>query len=566
MRLFGKQGTKNMSLKFLKIRKSRLSLLVVFIAFLSIFCIEIILLIPSIIRREKQLLNQIEEITEGKVSVLTQISVPSGTEETDAEIYDQLTHLVDLKEIMITDELKHVIVGGSFYTKQGELIGSFGEKPQLSISDIKLNLNKNFRTQDGSRYDAYWTPQQMGRDTVLIIRHDTTSLQPELNAYILRIAGLVILISIFVTCGVWIALEPIVIRPIICLRNDLIKAGEAISKDKKTPDFASTSIQRKDELGDVITAFDTMYHQISTAYSQRKRAEAALKVSLNEVEKYSQALNDELEKGREMQLNFLPADERIKCFADKYGWEIASFFKPARQVAGDFYDIFELNNGTVGFVIADVCDKGVGAALFMALFRSLIRIFSAQVQLRGQAPKILEQNLPEAGWIGKSSLTNLAHLNALQAVSLTNEYVANFHGELGMFATLFFGVLEPTTGLVTYINAGHEPLFIISPDGEVKQQLESTAPAVGMLANMEFPICQIYLQPGEILIGYTDGVTEARNCENEFFTDKRLLTLVEQPVDSAQDLLNKITTSIEQYTGNSEQFDDITILALQRKA
>ena len=279
-----------MSLKFLKIRKSRLSLLVVSIVFFSILLIEIVILIPSIIRREKQLLNEIEEITEGKVSVLTQISVPSGIEETDEEIYEQLSNLVDLKAIMITDKLKHIIVGGSFYTKEEQLIGSFGEKPQLSISDFKRNPNRGFRTQDGSRYDAGWTTQQMGRNTFLIIRHDTSSLQPEINAYILRIAGLVVLISIFVTCGVWIGLEPIVIRPIICLRNDLIKAGEAISKDKQTPDFASSSIKRKDELGDVITAFDTMYHQISTAYYQRKQAEAALKLSLIEVEKYSQAL------------------------------------------------------------------------------------------------------------------------------------------------------------------------------------------------------------------------------------------------------------------------------------
>lgn len=554
-----------MSLKFLKVRKSRLSLLVVSVAFISIFLIEGILLIPSIIRREKELLNQIEEITEGKVSVLSEITVPGVKEETEKQIYEQLSNLVKLKEIMLTDELKHIVVGGSFYTSEEKLIGSFGEKPELSVSDIKRNAKKTFRNQDGSRYDVAWTPEQMGRDTFLIIRHDTTSLQPELNAYILRIAGLVVLISIFVTCGVWIGLEPIVIRPILYLRSDLIKAGEAISQDKQTPRFDSASIKRKDELGDVITAFDTMYHQISTAYSQRKRAEAALKVSLTEVENYSQALNDELEKGREMQLNFLPAQEIIKSFSDKYRWQIASFFKPARQVAGDFYDIFELSNDSVGFVIADVCDKGVGAALFMALFRSLIRIFSAQNQLRGQASLILEQNLPQEGWIGESPLTNLAHLNALQAVSLTNEYVANFHGELGMFATLFFGILEPTTGLLTYINAGHEPLFIISPHGEVKQHLESTAPAVGMLPNMNFPIRQIYLQPGEIIIGYTDGVTEARDCHGKFFTDKRLLSLLEQPIDSAKDLLHKITSSIQEHTGNSEQFDDITILALQRK-
>ncbi|MEO1375388.1 MAG: PP2C family protein-serine/threonine phosphatase, partial [Cyanobacteria bacterium J06635_10] len=343
------------------------------------------------------------------------------------------------------------------------------------------------------------------------------------------------------------------------------KAGEAISQDKPTPDFGSALIKRKDELGDVIIAFDTMYHQISKAYEQRKRAEAALQVSLTEVENYSQALNSELEKGRQMQLNFLPPEEIFKSFSEQFGWEIASYFKPARQVAGDFYDIFELSNDSVGFVIADVCDKGVGAALFMALFRSLIRIFSTQIKLRGKASLILEKNLPQSGWIGESPLTNLAHLNALQAVSLTNEYVANFHGELGMFATLFFGVLEPTTGLLTYINGGHEPLFIISPDGEVKQHLESTAPAVGMLPSMNFPMCQIYLQPGDILIGYTDGVTEARDSNGKFFTDKRLISLLEQPINSAELLLDKITTSIQEHTSNAEQFDDITILALRRK-
>ena len=221
-----------MSLRLFKLRKSRLSLVVVSVAFISIFIIEVIILIPSINRRKKELLTQIEEITEGKVSVLTEITSPGVTEETDEEIYQQLSNLVKLKKIQLTDKLKHVIVGGSFYTKQGELIGSFGKEPELSILDFKRNPNKGFRTQDCSYYDAGRTTEQMGRDTFLIIRHDISSLQPELNAYILRIAGLVVLISIFVTFGVVIALEPIVIRPILCLRNDLIKAGEAISQDK----------------------------------------------------------------------------------------------------------------------------------------------------------------------------------------------------------------------------------------------------------------------------------------------------------------------------------------------
>ncbi len=121
-----------------------------------------------------------------------------------------------------------------------------------------------------------------------------------------------------------------------------------------------------------------MYQQISDAISERKRAQGALQESLTQVEAYSQALNDELEKGREMQTNFLPGQ-----LLHKPGWEIVAYFKPAHQVAGDFYDAFELPRGYLGLVIADVCDKGVGAALFMALFRSLIRIFSGQTSLEG---------------------------------------------------------------------------------------------------------------------------------------------------------------------------------------
>ena len=86
-----------------------------------------------------------------------------------------------------------------------------------------------------------------------------------------------------------------------------------------------------------------------------------------------------------------------------------------------------------------------------------------------------------------------------------------------------------------------------------------------MLPSMNFPMCQIYLQPGEILIGYTDGVTEARDSNGKFFTDKRLISLLEQPINSAQLLLDKITTSIQEHTSNAEQFDDITILALRQK-
>ncbi|MBD2211663.1 SpoIIE family protein phosphatase [Nostoc linckia FACHB-104] len=278
----------------------------------------------------------------------------------------------------------------------------------------------------------------------------------------------------------------------------------------------------------------------------------------SKLEKYSKALDAEMEKGRQIQIDFLPYEivQQPNC-------EITACFYPARQVAGDFYDTFELDDKQIGLVIADVCDKGVGAALFMALMRSLIRIFSAETQLRGIAHEILEHNKPlPDGWIGKSMSANLSHLNALQAVTRTNEYVAQNHWQLSMFATLFFGVLEPDTGILTYINGGHEPLFILGESG-IKKTLKSTGPAVGMMAGMKFKIQQVQMEPGDILIGYTDGVTEGKNPDGELFTDKRLRSLLEQPCSSACDLLERIKTHLFAFIADAPQFDDITMLSVR---
>ena len=206
----------------------------------------------------------------------------------------------------------------------------------------------------------------------LILRHDATSVKKGLLAFFLRIAGLVVIISLFVTFGALIALEPMVLTPILKLRSDLIAAGNAVEKDRQPPEFSVASVRRRDELGEVIAAFVRMVHQTTDAIAKRKQAERSLQDSLRQIDAYSKALTKEMEQGRQMQANFLP-----ESLPQKPGWAFAAFFQPARQVSGDFYDIFELPGGRVGIVIADVCDKGVGAALFMALFRSLIRVFSA---------------------------------------------------------------------------------------------------------------------------------------------------------------------------------------------
>jgi sigma-B regulation protein RsbU (phosphoserine phosphatase) len=132
-----------------------------------------------------------------------------------------------------------------------------------------------------------------------------------------------------------------------------------------------------------------------------------------------------------------------------------------------------------------------------------------------------------------------------------------------MFATLFFGVINPLSGIMAYINAGHEPVFVVDSSG-VKKRLESTGPAVGMMLDMKFEIQQVQMEPADILIGYTDGVIEALAPNGDFFTRKRLVSILEQPPSSASDLVERIETSLSTHIHNAPPSDDITMLAVQR--
>ncbi len=277
-------------------------------------------------------------------------------------------------------------------------------------------------------------------------------------------------------------------------------------------------------------------------------------------------LETDLQVAHRIQEGFLP-----KELPQPAGWEVAANFKPAREVAGDFYDAFMLSqNRRLGFVIADVVDKGVPAALFMALVRSLTRAF-AQQNYSLSWTNVLEDD-PVARIAGGASRARggkggipSTGTNALRnAVLLTNNYIVENHLDLNMFATLFFGLLDPSNGQVAYINAGHNPPFIVGPDGAVKAALKGTGPAVGMFPATDFRIDYAQIDPGDVLYLYTDGVTEARDPARGFFTEKRLRALLSQPVDSAAGLLERVESSLRQFMAGAVQFDDITMLAVRR--
>jgi sigma-B regulation protein RsbU (phosphoserine phosphatase) len=217
--------------------------------------------------------------------------------------------------------------------------------------------------------------------------------------------------------------------------------------------------------------------------------------------------------------------------ADKL--DIAASMTPAKDVGGDFYDFFRIDDDRIGFLIADVSGKGVPAAIFMAVSRTLIRATG----IRGGSP---------ADCIGYS--------NKL----LSDESVDC------MFVTVFYGIMNVTTGEVTYCDAGHNPPYIIKGTGEVKALEMSQDPMVGAISGVDYHDCQLQLDKGDTLVMFTDGVTEAMNTANEEFGEARLEATLSKTFSKCKDVVEAIKTDVAGFVDGAEQSDDITVLALKR--
>ncbi|MCU0485864.1 MAG: SpoIIE family protein phosphatase [Anaerolineales bacterium] len=276
---------------------------------------------------------------------------------------------------------------------------------------------------------------------------------------------------------------------------------------------------------------------------QARIASSLEKKRLRDLEQqYLQSLERELEIGREIQLGFLPT-----TLPNLEGWELAAYFKAAKEVAGDFYDAFELADGSLMFLVGDVCGKGVGAALFMTLFRSLMRAtaMTDPFQLSAKA----------------EASTPAEHLQ--RVVSFTNRYVASVHNAASMFATVFIGVVDLPTGHLSYINGGNEPALLRRAGGEL-EELWPTGPIVGVIPEAQYAVKETLLQPQDVLLAFTDGITDALNPSEEAFGRQRVHELLQLDPGDAFSLVGRLETSLDQFIGTAHQFDDITLFALRK--
>ena len=241
-------------------------------------------------------------------------------------------------------------------------------------------------------------------------------------------------------------------------------------------------------------------------------------------------MSQELDLAGRIQARFLPHD--VPLFE---GWELSAGLIPARQTSGDFYDFVMLPDGRVGLVVADVADKGTAAALYMALSRTLIRTFAMQYP---DAPDVV--------------------LRAANERLLTD-------AQSDQFVTVFYAVLDPATGTLIYASAGHNPGFLLRKNGGV-ESLGRTGVPLGMFDGMTWSRAVVTLEPADVLLLYTDGVSEAQDSAGALFGEDRMIAVALAHRDRpASDLQAALVAAVMAHAGIAPQFDDITLLVAARR-
>ncbi|MGM9758742.1 MAG: PP2C family protein-serine/threonine phosphatase [Parabacteroides sp.] len=246
-----------------------------------------------------------------------------------------------------------------------------------------------------------------------------------------------------------------------------------------------------------------------------------------------ESIRTDLASASDIQKAILPCT--FPPFPDLAEWDLFASMTPAKEVGGDFYDFFRIDEERIGFVIADVSGKGITAALFMAVSSTLLRAIAKTAE---------------------SSDACIRELNNLLCKVSTDS----------MFVTVFYGILQIHTGQIDYTNAGHNLPYVLHADGSVTMLPKASNFVVGGLEGFPYKNQSLTLHPGESLVLYTDGVTEAFNEANEEYGERRLESLLAQESSgAAEQLVKRIREHVRSFAGEATQSDDITLLVLHHR-
>ena len=317
-------------------------------------------------------------------------------------------------------------------------------------------------------------------------------------------------------------------RPVMALT----RAAEEMDQRRFSPGSLDRVGRRRDELGRLIRVFQAMAREVQAREEHLEALVAARTQDLEqrnaELDLAKRRMEDELAIAHSLQGAILP-----KTLPQSAAYSGDALMTPAREMGGDFYDFFTLPDGRLGVVIADVSGKGVSAAFFMAIARTMMRNAAQETERAGAC---------------------------LRAVN--DEICAQNPHDL--FVTLFYGILDPATGHFRYANAGHNAPLLIRNHGAVEMLPLTGGVALGVMADLPYDEDDRTLGAGDTLFLYTDGISEAMNDEGEMFEEERLKTaLLSGHASPVGNIIQSVTLSVGEFVGNADQSDDITCVVLR---
>ena len=447
------------------------------------------------------------------------------------DTYTQGDEVDDLYLAMFDEETSALV-----YMVDPQLENQFqlGEWEHVAMREAKkfLYWNGNGDLYDISKTDDYgWLctvgyPLMDGDRICAFVLADVKidKFVDKIVSYALRI---VLVFPVLTALIAWLLTRRInkaIVHPI----NKIADAAAGYAADKRegkavTDRFSNLNIKTGDEL-----------EKLSVIMADMERSLSQYEEEITAITAERERISTELIMGSVIQESMLPHD--FPPFKDRHEFDIYANMKPAKEVGGDFYDFFLIDDDHLALVIADVSGKGIPAALFMMVSKVIIQ--SCAMLGRGPA-EILQK---------------------------TNEGICS-NNQAEMFVTVWIGVLEISTGRITAANAGHEYPVLTNRDGGFELVKDRHGFVVGGLESSQYSEYEMQLYPGDRLFVYTDGVPEAENKNQELYGTERMLAILNSMslADTPRDIIEKVHEDIDQFVGGAEQFDDITMMCLEYK-
>ena len=335
---------------------------------------------------------------------------------------------------------------------------------------------------------------------------------------LLFVTGFLMIIVMVVFCSIFYGqLENRLVRPIRSL-NEVIQ--HFVSEQMKEGKVLENEIHTGDEIEELSRSFSAMSVELKDYMENFMR-----------VTKEKERIGAELHVAQKIQEDMLP--RIFPPYPERNDFSIYASMDPAKEVGGDFYDLFLVDENHIALVVADVSGKGIPAALFMVITKTLLK----NRTMMGGAP--------------------------IQIISDVNDQLCEGN-EAEFFVTIWFAIIDLTTGDGVAVNAGHEHPILRRKDGDYELVKYKHAPPVGAMSGLPFGQRTFHLDPGDVLFVYTDGLAEATNAQDELYGTERILDALNRNKDAEMaDLIKAVQADVDTFVGDAPQFDDLTMLAFR---